>query len=92
MEGSRRDRVADLHFQIGEHGLWRILHAGLQLLDGPAACVDDPSGQGGRTPAGEPVEHDDLGSGPGRLERGADARGAETDHHDVGLKIPCLRH
>ena len=61
-------------------------------LDRPAACVDDPAGQGGRTPAGEPVEHDDLGSGPGRLKRSADARGAETDHYDVGLKIPSLRH
>src|SRR5262249_25848841 len=91
-KGGGRDRVADLHLQVREHGSWRIPNAGLHLLDSPAAPVDDPARQGGRAAAAEPLEHHDLAATPSRLKPPAGASGTEADHDDVGLEIPCLRH
>ena len=87
-----RHRVADLGAQVAEHRLGRVGDARRALLRGAAAGVDHAAGQRGGPAAAEPVQDQHRAAGRGRLQGGAGARGAEADHHHVGLDVPVRRH
>ena len=87
-----RHRVADLGTQVAEHRLGRVGDARRALLRGAAAGVDNAAGQRGGPAAAEPVQDQHRAAGRGRLQGGAGTRGAEADHHHVGLDVPVRRH
>ena len=79
---------ARLH-QVLEHLLRGVVEAA-RLLDGsPAAEVDQTTGVRRRSPAGcGPLQDQDVGARPRRLDGRRAPRGAEPHHHDVRFHVP----
>ncbi len=87
------DGAGGLELQVGVHLLGVVVDAGRLLLGGAAAGVHHAAADGCRSAAVEPVEHQHVGAGVGRLDRGAGPGAAEPDDHDVGCGVPrTVRH
>ena len=88
-----RDRVAGLQPEVGEHVRSRVADSRVTLLRGPSPGVHDAAADRRGTSAAEPVEHEHVGAALRGLDRGTCTRGAVSDDHHVGARIPgSLRH
>ena len=83
----RTDRVAHLHFQIGEHVVDRILETRLALETGGAG-IDDTAAIGGGAAAAEPVDQQHVRAAFARLQSGRGTGAAIADDDDIDLPVP----